>query len=50
MAKPELYFSKYCKYSTKIIEELNKCGVNDKFIYISSIVWLLQVCLSRLLK
>jgi hypothetical protein len=35
MAKPELYFSKYCKFSTKIIEQLNKNGVDDKFIYIS---------------
>lgn len=35
MAKPELYFSKYCKFSTKIIDQLNKIGVNDKFIYIS---------------
>jgi len=35
MAKPELYFSKYCKHSGKIIEQLNKNGVNDKFIYIS---------------
>ena len=35
MAKPELYFSKYCKYSSKILEELNRNGMNDKFIYIS---------------
>ena len=35
MAKHELYFSKYCKHSSKILEELNKYGMNDKFIYIS---------------
>ena len=35
MSKHELYFSKYCKHSSKIIEELNKYGMNDKFIYIS---------------
>jgi hypothetical protein len=35
MAKPELYFSKYCKHSTKILTEINKSGVNDKFIFIS---------------
>jgi hypothetical protein len=35
MAKHELYFSKYCKHSSKILEELNRNGVNDKFIYIS---------------
>ena len=35
MAKPELYFSKYCKHSNKILTELNKSGVSDKFIFIS---------------
>ena len=35
MAKPELYFSKYCKHSNKILTELNKYGVSDKFIFIS---------------
>jgi hypothetical protein len=35
MATPELYFSKYCKHSAKILEELNKMGMNQKFIYIS---------------
>ncbi len=35
MSKHELYFSKYCKYSSKVIEELNKRGLNNKFIYIS---------------
>ena len=35
MVKPELYFSKYCKHSSKILNELNKNGFNDKFIYIS---------------
>ena len=35
MSKPELYFSKYCKYSAKIIDEINKSGVSNKFIFIS---------------
>ena len=35
MAKPELYFSRYCKHSSKILEELNRSGMNDKFIFIS---------------
>jgi hypothetical protein len=35
MAKHELYFSKYCKHSTQILDELNRSGLNDKFIYIS---------------
>ena len=35
MAKHELYFSKYCAHSSKILEELNRHGMNDKFIYIS---------------
>jgi hypothetical protein len=35
MAKPELYFSKYCKHSAKILEELNQMGMNKKFNYIS---------------
>jgi len=34
MAKPELYFSKYCKHSSKILEELNHMGMNKKFNYI----------------
>ena len=32
---PEFYFSKYCKHSAKILEELNKMGMNKKFVYIS---------------
>ena len=32
MSKHELYFSKYCKHSSKIIEELNKYDMNNKFI------------------
>lgn len=35
MAKPELYFSKYCKHSIKILNDLNKFGLNEKFIFIS---------------
>ena len=35
MAKPELYFSKFCKHSSKILDELNRNGLNQKFIYIS---------------
>ena len=35
MAKPELYFSKYCKHSSKILDELNRTGMNQKFVYIS---------------
>jgi hypothetical protein len=35
MAKPELYFSKYCKHSSKILDELNRNGMNDRFVYIS---------------
>jgi hypothetical protein len=34
MAKPELYFSKYCKHSSKILEELNRLGMGQKFNYI----------------
>lgn len=35
MSKPELYFSKYCKHSAKVIDEINKGGVANKFIFIS---------------
>jgi hypothetical protein len=35
MAKHELYFSKYCKHSSKLLEDLNQLGMNKKFIYIS---------------
>ena len=35
MAKPELYFSKYCKHSSKILDELNRTGLSEKFVYIS---------------
>ena len=35
MTKHELYFSKFCKHSSKVLEEINKSGINDKFIYIS---------------
>ena len=34
MAKHELYFSKYCKHSSNILEELNRQGMNKKFNYI----------------
>jgi len=32
--KHELYFSNYCKHSSTIIQELNRAGFQDKFIYI----------------
>ena len=32
---PELYYSKYCKYSTKILEVINKAGMQSGFIYTS---------------
>jgi hypothetical protein len=35
MAKHELYFSKYCKHSSKILDEMNRNGMNDKFVFIS---------------
>jgi len=35
MAKHELYFSKYCKHSSKILDEMNRNGMNDKFLFIS---------------
>lgn len=34
MSKPELYYSKYCKYSSIILEEINKHGLQSKFDYI----------------
>ena len=34
MSKPELYYSKYCKHSTEILEEVNKHGLQDTFTYI----------------
>ena len=35
MAKHELYFSKYCKHSAKLLEDLNQLGMSKKFNYIS---------------
>jgi len=35
MAKHELYFSKYCKHSSKLLEDLNQLGMGKKFNYIS---------------
>ena len=35
MTKHEIYFSKFCKHSAKVLEDINKSGLNDKFIYIS---------------
>jgi hypothetical protein len=32
--KHEFYFSNYCKHSAAIIQELNKAGFQEKFIYI----------------
>jgi hypothetical protein len=32
--KHELYYSQYCKYSTTILQELNKAGMQQKFNYI----------------
>ena len=34
MSKPELYYSKYCKYSTNILDEMNKSGLQENFNYI----------------
>ena len=34
MANPELYYSKYCKYSSIVLEELNKSDIKDNFNYI----------------
>jgi len=34
MSKHELYYSKYCKFSATILEELNKCGLQTEFNYI----------------
>jgi hypothetical protein len=34
-SKHELYFSEYCKHSSAILEQLNRLGLQDKFIYIS---------------
>ena len=33
--KHELYFSEYCKHCSAILEQLNRLGLQDKFIYIS---------------
>ena len=35
MAKHELYFSKYCKHSARLLEDLNQLGMSKKFNYIS---------------
>jgi hypothetical protein len=35
MAKHELYFSKYCKHSSKLLEDLNQLGMSKKFNFIS---------------
>jgi hypothetical protein len=35
MAKHELYFSKYCRHSSKLLEDLNQLGMSKKFNYIS---------------
>ena len=32
--KHELYYSQYCKYSSSILQELNKAGLQQKFNYI----------------
>ena len=32
--KHELYYSQYCKYSSSILQELNKAGLQEKFNYI----------------
>jgi len=32
--KHELYFSNYCKHSSAILQELNKAGFQNKFVYI----------------
>ena len=32
--KHELYYSQYCKYSSTILQELNKAGMQQKFNYI----------------
>lgn len=34
MNKPELFYSKYCDHSKSILEELNKNGFHDKFMYV----------------
>jgi hypothetical protein len=34
MVKHELYFSNFCKHSAKILEELNRSGLQEKFAYI----------------
>lgn len=33
--KHELYFSEYCKHSAAVLEQLNRYGMQDSFIYIS---------------
>jgi hypothetical protein len=32
--KHELYFSHFCKFSSAILQELNKAGFQDKFVYL----------------
>jgi hypothetical protein len=32
--KHELYFSNYCKHSTAILQEVNKSGLQNKFVFI----------------
>jgi len=34
MSKHELYYSKYCKYSGIVLEEMNKCGLQNDYNYI----------------
>ena len=34
MSKHELYYSKYCKYSIIVLEEMNKCGLQNDYNYI----------------
>lgn len=34
MEKSELYYSKYCKHSSEILNSMNKSGLHDKYIYI----------------
>ena len=34
MSKHELYYSKYCKYSMIVLEEMNKCGLQNDYTYI----------------
>ena len=34
MTQHELYYSRFCKHSSTILEELNHLGMNKKFVYI----------------